>query len=208
VSGEVTPILYPGTMQWEDELFGDLSPDGAILYHRSPSDLPGDQNWRIVARNLLEDPEGARELVLTNAMPRRIDVAPDGGTLAYLEEDPAAGGYSVWTVATSGGPARQVYSRPFLPEEPTEVPPILWWVPDGSGVLMGGPYDTVGEVVMLLIPLDGGTPRMIRDITSVRHFRLHPDGSRFTSLFRNAVGEIWVIENLSQGGRQSAPDRY
>jgi len=61
---------------------------------------------------------------------------------------------------------------------------------------------------MLLIPVDGGTPRIIHDIPSVLHFRLHPDGSRFTTILRHDVGEIWVIENLSRGGRQSGPDRY
>jgi Tol biopolymer transport system component len=129
--------------------------------------------------------------------------SPDGKFIAYAWDDDTLPGYEIRVIDIDGSSSRQLY-RPVGSADPIPTD----WSRDGRYVV--ATEETSDRAIrLLLIPVDGGTPRVLKsflDWQRPSHARLSPDGRLLAYDNRptkDAVGRDIYILRLD-GSRESA----
>jgi Tol biopolymer transport system component len=170
-----------------------VAPDGSALYYSGGTlgDATGES--AIIRRDLKTD----QELVLHKFRGNGggPSVSPDGRFLAFSlpsggPEEPA----SLWTMHVDGTEAKAIYRMPKGTQSSPYRGPIVW-TKDGHllFVTTGGPGTSLWR-----IPVAGGEATKIAvDLSSIRAFRLHPDGKRLAFDAGEPSYEVWVLQQPS-----------
>jgi Tol biopolymer transport system component len=185
-TGEATHVVHgPGlaaSPTW--------SPDGGKLYYRS--------GMVIVERDLASAAE--REVVRLRG---EFLLSPDGRSLAVKTPvDPATQTATVVVISVAGGEPREL-TRARQPD--AFAASRTWaWHPEGTGVVVT--RRSAGRLELVLVPTDGGDPRVLDVDPSLwvegaiadldQGFALSRDGRRIVFQSGTSVGEIWALENF------------
>lgn len=166
-----------------------ISPDGRFGYRGRAE---GQDRTSILEIDLSD---GSERTVVESRFLSGYSVSPDGQTLAVAELDLVAQEHRVFTVPVSGGEPNVLYRRSSgeTLAERLSFRSGLPWTPDGRHVLV------VDGRSIIRIPVAGGEPKKLADLPvdgGYRHFRLHPDGSRFVINAGESKGEIWMVRGL------------
>lgn len=186
-TGETTVL---GPRVGGSTVFGQpvISPDGTLGYGELRSRISRQSPSTIVEFNLRD---GSMRNVIQTGSLRGISVSPDGRTLAVNEVDSTRNLVRVSTVPVSGGQLTVLYETGFGMK--SGLRSAAQWTPDGSHLVF------VEDQAMYRLPVAGGSPEKIVDLAITgfyRHFRLHPDGSRFVMEAGVDKGEIWMVSGL------------
>jgi Tol biopolymer transport system component len=163
---------------------GLVSPDGRWVY----------QNGRreIVALSL-ED--GSQRSIAQTKTLGSLSLSPDGSSFAVLdvEADQVSYNARIYTLPIGGGDPNVIFEiEGDLTEFDLGGSSGVPWTADGKHVLF-----ILGDSIMR-VSVDGGAAEKVVDLPEgeLRHFRLHPDGSRFVVNAGVDKGEIWIVKGL------------
>jgi Tol biopolymer transport system component len=177
---------------------GLVSPDGRWVYKNGGGE--------IVALSL-ED--GSQRSVAQTKTLGSLSLSPDGSSFAVLDVEADQRSYSarIYTLPIGGGDPNVIFE---VEGELTEsslalrAPAGVPWTADGKHVLF-----ILGDSIMR-VSVDGGAAEKVVDLPEgmLRHFRLHPDGSRFVVNAGVDKGEIWMVKGLpGMSGTAGVSDR-
>jgi Tol biopolymer transport system component len=159
------------------------TPDGKkILY--------GNDSWQErVFRIVSYDVEsGQKKEICRSSQPIvRMDIAPDGKLLAFL--DPADA--SLRIMPTEGGSPRVLYKLDSMIRGPA-------WSPDGKNIYFARYIKGTQRQELWRIPSAGGEPVRF-DLAvdgSMENFDIHPDGRRIAYQSTRYARDVWVMENF------------
>ncbi len=170
---------------------GLVSPDGRWVYKNGGNE--------IVALSL-ED--GSRRSIAQTKTLGSLSLSPDGSSFAVLDGEVDGSGYSarIYTLPIEGGDPNVIFELEGIITE------------SGLGAWSGVPWTADGKHVLFIlddsimrVSVDGGAAEKVVDLPKgrLRHFRLHPDGSRFVINAGLDKGEIWMVKGLP--GMPGAP---
>ena len=157
------------------------TPDGKkILY--------GNDSWQEKAFRIISyDVEsGQKKEIYRSSQPiTRMDIAPDGKLLAFLERADKA----LKIMPTEGGPARVLYKMESAIGGPA-------WSPDGKYICFATYIKGMQRQELWRIPSAGGEPVRF-DLAadgSMENFDIHPDGRRIAFDSQRSGRDVWVME--------------
>jgi Tol biopolymer transport system component len=182
-SGQISPLVTEG--------FGYHSPrctpDGRFVYYEEDTSWE-DKVFRIMRVDLKSKEK--KEIYRSAKQINRIDISPDGRSLAFLEYADNA----LKVMPTEGGSPRVVHK--FNKDWSRSVA----WSPDGKYLLYARVpegEDETGRVELWRIPSEGGEPEKLPLVAKgMENVRIHPDGKRIAFNTVERKTETWVMENF------------
>jgi len=197
-TGETT-VIGPGVGGGTIFRVPIVSPDGTLLYGVRDSG----QSQSLIVEFDLRD--GSVREVITTGRSRGLSLSPDGTTLALIDVvvDGGVALARLSTLPVSGGELTELYRTGFGMKSGLRT--SAQWTPDGRHLVF------VEDQSVYRLPVAGGAPEKVVDLPITgfyRHFRLHPDGSRFVLDAGVDKGEIWMVRGLpGMPTAASGPDR-
>ncbi|UCC81810.1 MAG: PD40 domain-containing protein [Gemmatimonadota bacterium] len=186
-SGEADPLLEVQVHR------GSLSRDGEALYTVlgatsargvvSVELASGNETVLYKKRDFPEQPVATDD---PDVFVADLSLSPDGHTLAIGFN----GGIAL--MPTTGGELRWIYRG--------ELATATWrggmpWTPDGRYILF-----VSGFSELWALPVSGGEPHKLFEMSNLREVRLHPDGRRLSFTGGQSWAELWVMENAPGSG--------
>ncbi|HSM03918.1 MAG TPA: hypothetical protein VK858_04825 [Longimicrobiales bacterium] len=178
-----------------------LSADGGTVYLGVPTPDRTSDGWLgLVAHDLAT---GEERRLGEIGWPGRIEISPDGTTLAAVVHDldrgPNAG--SMGTIPLEGGPARVLFRAP-----KESYPAGFAWTPDGASILLltdeSTSYAAGAEVTLWRVDAaeGGGEVVHLSEHVDPKGLAVHPDGRRIAFRSGEPRGEVWAMEGLDGAG--------
>jgi Tol biopolymer transport system component len=187
-SGKARPVVTEGAGFHSPR----CTPDGNFVYYEDDSS-GGDKAYRIMRADLRT--KETKEIYRSTQQIIRLDISPDGKSLAFLE--PADGALKVMPV--EGGQPRIVYKFD------TGWSKSVAWSPNGKYLLYAkvpGGEDKTGRIELWRIPGAGGEPVKLPLVADgMENLRIHPDGKKISFNTFTFTRETWVMENFLPGAK-------
>lgn len=145
----------------DDRGIGDMSPDGTQIV--GFVELGANADLHVVSASGGD----SRPLVSSPVDDFRARWSPDGATVAFGSN--RGGETNIYLVAAGGGPESRL----------TAMPSTSWeWSPSGDRIAFTAPGPD-GTPHLWVVPVEGGEPTRISDLSQVLDLSWHPDGESF-----------------------------
>jgi Tol biopolymer transport system component len=182
-SGQRSPVVTEGSGFHSPR----CTPDGRFVYYEEDTSWE-DKVFRIMRVDL--ESKEKKEMYRSTQQIIRMDISPDGRSLAFLE--PADSALKVMPI--EGGQPQVVYR--FDKGWSTSIA----WSPDGKYLFYARVpegEDKGGNIELWRIPEEGGEPvKMPLVAEGMENVRIHPDGKRIAFNTVKRKSETWVMENF------------
>ncbi len=163
------------------------TPDGKFVYYEEDTSWE-DKVFRIMRVDLRSGEK--KEIYQSTGQMIRMDISPDGQSLAFLEAADSA----LKVLPLAGGEPRVVYR--FTEGWATSVT----WSPDGRYLFFAKIPEgegKLGRIELWRIPGEGGEPvRLPLVADGMENVRIHPDGKTIAFNTCTIRWETWVMENF------------
>jgi Tol biopolymer transport system component len=190
-TGELKQLFSFGSSPTTGHI-GILSPDDKVLYVMGRD---GGRSDHIVA---FEIATGRRSTVFSLQGGGDISafkLSPDGRSLALRIHDEAAKEARIARVDANGSNYQELHKASFA-ESPRR--PGFSWTRDSKGILFLALGKTAGELRIMRLPTDGGSPEFTGvEAQGLIYFDLNADGTRiaYSHQDENAT-ELWALDNV------------
>jgi Tol biopolymer transport system component len=182
-SGQMSPVVTEGSGFHSPR----CTPDGRFVYYEE--DTSWEQKVFRIMRVDLETKE-RKEMYRSTQQIIRLDISPDGRSLAFLEAADSA----LKVMPIEGGRPRLVYK--FNAGWSTSVA----WSPDGKYLFYARVPEgesKSGNIELWRIPSEGGEPVKLPLVAKgMENVRIHPDGKQISFNTVERKAETWVMENF------------
>jgi Tol biopolymer transport system component len=182
-SGKANPIVTEGRGFHSPR----CTPDGKFVFYEN--DSFEDKVFRIMRVDL--ETKEKKEIYRSKGQIIRMDISPDGQSLAFLE--PAD--WALKVMPLEGGDPRVVYQF-----KQDEWATSVAWSPDGKHLFFSKVptgEDRRGRIELWRISREGGEPVKFPLVTDgMENIRIHPDGQRISYNTSTYHRETWVMENF------------
>jgi Tol biopolymer transport system component len=184
-SGTASPVVTEGRGFHSPR----CTPDGRFVFYENDSFR--DNIYQIMRLDL--ETKEIKEVYRSTQQIIRMDISPDGRSLAFLEAADSA----LKVMPIEGGKPRLVYK--FDEGWATSVA----WSPNGKYLFyakMPKGEGKLGQIELWRIPSEGGEPvRFPLVAAGMENLRIHPDGKRISYNTFKHDPETWVMENFLPG---------
>jgi Tol biopolymer transport system component len=184
-SGHASPVVTEGDGFHSPR----CTPDGKYVYYGGDYSVK-DKDSRIMRVNL--ETKEKTEIYRSAQQIIRLDISPDGRSLAFLEFADRA----LKVMSIDGGQPRVVHKF----DKSKGWGRSVAWSPDGKYLFYAKTpeeEDKTGQIELWRIPSAGGEPvRLPLTAKGMENLRIHPDGRRIAFNTSEMKNETWVMENF------------